>query len=94
MKPLSGEAATLSKLLPLFLFAKAGLSEKGSTLKRKAFAPFGSNFFSVREDPCSENDWCAAKQTGSHKSCLPCPYNSLLSNYFIYFTCVGFGALD
>ena len=44
-------------------------SEKGSTLK--GIAPFVSKFFSFREDPFSEVDWCAENQPGSLKSCLP-----------------------
>ena len=40
--------------------------------KRKEIAPLGSNFFPFRVDPFSEGTWCAGKQTGSFKSCLPC----------------------
>ena len=45
---------------------------KGFYTKRKEFAPKGSKFFPVRVDPISEGTWCAGKQRGSHKSCLPC----------------------
>ena len=58
-------------------------SEKRPTLKGKKMLCFGansflfekipwSNFFSFREDPFSEEDWCTGKQTGSNKSCFPC----------------------
>ena len=50
--------ATLIKigLLPL---------EKGSTIK-------GENLLPKGVDPFLEGTWCAWKQAGSHKSCLPC----------------------
>ena len=40
--------------------------------KRKEFAPIGSKFFPFRVDLFQKGVWCAVKQTGSHKSCLPC----------------------
>ena len=40
------------------------LFEKGSTLK-------GQNLLPLAVDPLSKVTWCAGKQTGSHKSCLP-----------------------
>ena len=43
-------------------------SEKRSTLKGKKKSFVESKFFSFRVG----NVWCAGKQTGSHKSCLPC----------------------
>ena len=46
--------------------------QKGVYSIKKEFAPTGSKFFPYRADLISEGDWCAAKQTGSHKSCLPC----------------------
>ena len=64
---LSGMAA-LSKLY-LSVFWKVVYS------KRKEFAHKGwggGKFFLFRVDPFSEGDWCARKQTGSYKSCLPC----------------------
>ena len=39
--------------------------------KRKEFAPRGSEFF-YKPNPFLEWIWYAGKQTGSHKSCLPC----------------------
>ena len=45
---------------------------KGVNSKRKELAPKGSQFFPFRVDPSSEGAWCAGKQTGSHKSHLPC----------------------
>ena len=43
-------------------------SEKGFTLKGKNLYPFWVKFFPFRVDHFQ----CAGKQTGSHKSCLPC----------------------
>ena len=39
---------------------------------RKEFAPRGSKFLPCRADPFYEGNWCAAKQKGRHKCCLPC----------------------
>ena len=47
-------------------------SGKGSTLKERNLLPKGSKFLSFRVDPFLEGAWCSGKQTGSHKSCLPC----------------------
>ena len=59
-----GEVTRLELLLAPFW--------KGVFSKRKEIAPFGSKFFPFREDPFSERDCWAGKQTGNHKSCLPC----------------------
>ena len=47
-------------------------SEKESSLK-------GKNLLPRKVDPFSEGTWCAGKQTGSHKSCLP--YKKWQKNY-------------
>ena len=44
--------------------------------KRKEFAPTGSKFFPFRVDTFPEGVSCAGKQTGRHKSYLPCKKNS------------------
>ena len=38
------------------------LSEKGSALKGKKFAPVGSKFFPFRDDPFSKGIWCSRQQ--------------------------------
>ena len=55
---LSGEAAVKMFYLP---------TEKGSTLKGNNLLPFP-----IRVDTFLEGDWCAGKETRSHKNCLPC----------------------
>ena len=50
-------------------------SAKGSTLKRKEFAPPRSKFFSFKLDSFSERAWCAGKQSGSLRCYLPCHKN-------------------
>ena len=56
---------TLPKLFMLHI-------EKGSTLKGKKIALLGSKLFPFRVDLFTEGNWCKGKQTGSHKSFLPC----------------------
>ena len=46
-------------------------SGKASTLKRKN-TPSGRKFFPLRVDSFSKGAWCAVKQTGSRKVCVPC----------------------
>ena len=43
---------------------------------KKEIAPSGSKFFLYTVEPFSKGDWCAGKQTESHKSCLPCEKGS------------------
>ena len=73
---------------------------KGVFSKRKEFAPLGSKFFPFRVDPFSEEALYAGKQTGSHKSCLPCKKKSKINSPsriqspkiylkgFDYYTCI------
>ena len=53
--------------------SKADLSsaEKGVYSERKEFALW-SKFFPFRVDSFSVGAYCTGKQTGRHKSCLPC----------------------
>ena len=50
--------------------------------KRKEFAPCGSKFFPFRVDPFSRGACNVGKQTGSHKSSLPC--NKWQKIYHLY----------
>ena len=66
------------------------LSVKRIYSKRKEFAPFWSKFFPFRVDCLIEETWCAWKQTGRHKSCLPCitktrlySFNPLKPHFYI-----------
>ena len=63
----------------------------------KEFVPLGSNFFPFRIDPFSEGDWCTEKQTGRHKSCLPCQKqwkNSNVSRVYVSSSLIVHGYTD
>ena len=46
------------------------------------FAPKGSKFFLLREDPSPEETWCQGMEKEPHKSCLP--YYKLWNIYRVY----------
>ena len=82
MDTLSGEA-TLSKMFfspfdnGLYSKRKEFAGSKffpfrGEPIDTSEFAACGSKFFPTEVDPFSGVGWCVGKQTGSHKTCLPC----------------------
>ena len=64
-----------------------GFPLKRGLSKRKEFAPPWSKFFPFRKDPFSVEAWCAEKQSGSHKSCLPA---EILPSVFVSLSNVRF----
>ena len=54
----------------------------------KEFAPRWSKFFPYRVDSFSEGGWCARKQRGNHKDCLPCENENTFTRVSIHINAI------